>query len=253
MLSSSFLKMLILTITIPLFLYCEEDKPLFTQANEQYKLGNFEQAYDFYNQITDKKPHIYYNLGNCAYKMNRLGYALFHWRQAEKDWGIWGRGELLSNIKLVKSLLENKSGIKKQSKVVGVIGAISNIKHIVISFVRSIPLVVLQMLFLLLWFILFFYMGICKNHKTIIIPIVLSLAVFCGSMLAIKYGLGLCRHSIVVVEKTEMYSGPGNNYQILGFLFEGQEGIMTKQSDKFYKIKFGGRIGWVDEKSLETI
>src|SRR3989304_7631540 len=73
---------------------------LFIKANEFYKQGNFAGAYELYQQIPNKSAQVQYNLGNCAYKRGKLGYALWHWRKAEKRWGVFGREELLNNIRL---------------------------------------------------------------------------------------------------------------------------------------------------------
>ena len=226
----------------------------FLQANELYKSESFEKAYDLYKQIPKKSPQVHYNLGNCAFKMNKLGYAIMHWRRAEKDWGLSNRSELLGNIALAKQKLRKNSTSKLQDKKEGIIGTIRKIKKVAFSFVRSIPILTLQFIFLILWLMLFAYIRyFYKTQNKLIIYLLFLLAAGSGSILAIKFGLKLQKHGIIVADKTEMFSGPGTNYQSLGFLFEGQEGTLCKKSNCFYKIRLNGHIGWVNCKDIGKI
>lgn len=80
----------------------DDCQSLFLQANEQYKKGNVEQARTLYQKIVNKSPQVYYNIGNCEYRLNHPGYAMLYWRRAERDWGIWDRDDLVKNIELLK-------------------------------------------------------------------------------------------------------------------------------------------------------
>ena len=128
----------------------KNDKNLFLDAARQYKEGNFQSALQLYQKIEDKTPQINYNLGNCAYKLDKLGYALLYWRRAEKSWGIFGRSELLDNIFLLKKTLN-----KEKIKPVKYFGWFVRFKNSFVSLVRCVPLFLIQFSFLILWLFLF--------------------------------------------------------------------------------------------------
>ncbi len=222
---------------------------MFLQANELYKSGKFEQAYDLYQKIPNKSVSIHYNLGNCAYKLGRLGYSLVHWKRAEKDWGFFNREELYDNIQLVTKKLD-----KSKQDVSGPSAAIKAFKRKVVSFIRVTPILFLQFLFLLFWIFLFLYIKyLYKNRQKTIIWLMFFVVAFFGSLLVIKHSMSLRRYGIVVSEKAQLLSGPGQTYHVLSFLYEGNEGLIKKQSDGFYKIKIHEQIGWVDRKAFEEV
>ncbi len=60
---------------------------LFLKGNEAYRSGHYQEAVKLYRQILDaglESPEVYYNLGNCYYKLNRLGLAILYYRKAKR-------------------------------------------------------------------------------------------------------------------------------------------------------------------------
>ena len=125
---------------------------LFLKANLLYKSGKFEKSKDLYEKIPNKGSRVYYNLGNCFYRLDKYGYALLNWRRAEKQWGIYNKSELLENIYLLKSKL---FGQKEQTTK---IKFFLNIKNQIVSFIKSAPLLLIQIIFFVLWLFLFLYL-----------------------------------------------------------------------------------------------
>ena len=67
------------------FAYRFED--VIKKGNELYKNGQFEKAIAEYKSILDQgyeSAGIYYNLGNCYYKLGKLGYAILYYEKALK-------------------------------------------------------------------------------------------------------------------------------------------------------------------------
>jgi tetratricopeptide (TPR) repeat protein len=60
---------------------------LYIAAGEAYSEGNYELALDHYKHIVDQgyeAPDLYYNMGNAAFRSNRLGYAVLYYNKALK-------------------------------------------------------------------------------------------------------------------------------------------------------------------------
>lgn len=59
------------------------------EAESFYRQGNFEKALEYY-KITERDvsseniqdPYIYYNIGNCYFKLDELGYAVYYYYKA---------------------------------------------------------------------------------------------------------------------------------------------------------------------------
>lgn len=60
---------------------------LYIAANERYSAGNYEQALEIYQALVDSgytSSSLFYNMGNAAYRSNRLGYAVLYYEKALK-------------------------------------------------------------------------------------------------------------------------------------------------------------------------
>ncbi|MBX9830718.1 SH3 domain-containing protein [Candidatus Babeliales bacterium] len=228
----------------------------FLQANEQYKNKKFDAAFKLYEQIPNKSAAVLYNMGNCSYKMGNLGQALLLWRRAEKDWGMFNREELVSNINLVKAQLSKRMAEKDEESpgLVRIKAAVASLKDPLASLVRSLSLLWLQLFFLLIWVMLFIYARYFNRLRlrTVVVALYLLLA-GAGGALAVKYSMNWYTYGMVVVSKAELLSGPDQSYRVLGQLYEGQEGLIKKQTHDFYKVKVGKKIGWVRKELFEKI
>ncbi len=231
---------------------------IFQQANTLYKQQHFDKAYQAYLSIPHKSPIVYYNLGNCAYRLKKYGNALLYWRRAERDWGLFGRGELLKNIAMVKehvqAMRDNDAQEPEATMVRTFFSGFKKAKNAFLSLVRATPLATLQLLVLLLWALLFVYVRyLYKRRQRVVIILLFLLQVLCASMLALKYSFDSRQALIVVKTPAYVMSGPDKNFSVLGRLQEGQELDMVKAADQYYKIRYNNTIGWVDKQCIEKI
>ena len=244
--------LILLGLIVHIGLRATNYQEMFFKANDLYKEGKFKQAKELYEQIPNKSPKVHFNLGNCAYKLGHFGYALVHWRRAEKDWGLSNRAELLHNIAMVKK--QNKQELVGQdSPFDRVKQGMDDIKSLVISASRAMSFFLLRLLFLFMWVISFLYLRfLYKKRKQAIIVILFIANLFCGALLVIRYNFECREHGIVVTKKTELLSGPSKSYQTLETLGETKQVLIKGHSDGFYKVKVNGVIGWVNKMTIET-
>lgn len=60
---------------------------LYLKAGKAYEAGKFEQSLEFYDTILQKgfeSPDLYYNMGNAAFRSNKLGYSILYYEKALK-------------------------------------------------------------------------------------------------------------------------------------------------------------------------
>ena len=227
---------------------------IFDKANSLYKNGQYESAMKFYKKIQDKSAVVNYNLGNCSYKLNKLGFAHLYWRRAEKYWGVSDRTELLNNIKMVKDKLRAQKNGKRDKKTEIIFKNLKNLKIQIISFIRAMPLFFFQIVFLILWIFLFvFIRKLFKLRKRLLAAMLFTFIAVSGLMLVSKYNFECKRFGIVTTASAKLLSGPGDNYQVLSFVTEAKEVVIQKSSNGFYKIKINGQIGWISQTAVEVI
>jgi len=251
-----------LKMVISLF-FCLMLKPLcavsnfqenFLRANEHYKAGEFQQAYSLYQEIPFRTPGLYYNLGNCAYKLNKYGYALLWWRRAEKDWGLFNRQELKNNILLVKKKLAQKYKGDLLPPKTGLWYFYASIKNFLFSFIQSFRFLFLQLFFLLFWVLfLLYYRFLYKPEKKYIFLTLLMLVLSSGLIIGLKYCLQFYDYGVVVEREDSLLSGPDKTFQVLTKLPEGTEGTIKRESGGYYKIMVDGSIGWVHSDRFKKI
>ena len=224
-----------------------QDAERFVEAGEQYKQGHYQEAYRMYQEISKPTPRVYFNLGNCAFKLNQNGRALWHWKQAEERWGLFDREDLDNNITLIREKL-TVSMEKKAKKPLPILF------NKMQSCVHGFPLLALQFIFLILWTLLFVYAKKLLKRKRRSLVALLGVCVF------ISGGLLLYRHihatrlrGIVIESKAILYSGPSTTYQQIGFLPEGLTVNIERQRQDFYKIRTKGQFGWVAHKDLGIV
>jgi tetratricopeptide (TPR) repeat protein len=225
----------------------------FEQANALYKQNKYEEALTIYKKISNAGAVVYYNMGNCAYKLNNYGYALAYWRRAERNWDLRRGFELLDNIKLLKnkvSALKKESEEKHKNDVI--LQEVKNFKLTLDFLINSIPLILFQIVFLIAWIMSFIFIrNLFKaKRKAVIVMLFTTIAIF-GLILVIKYNFEIKQHGVVVSKNASLLSGPGQNYQVLSFVNEASEVIIEKSVDDFFKVKIDGQTGWISQSSVE--
>lgn len=239
--------------TIPPDPNSDSETALFATANQLYKDGKFKRAMKAYEKIPNKSAYVNYNLGNCAYKLKKYGHALLYWRRAERYWGFFNRGELLENISLLQKKVLQKSGfpIKKRGPIVR---GITKFKNHFISRMRSVPLIILQILFLLLWIFVFTYLRfLYKKRKKGLIVALFTLIAFFGIILVVRYSFEARTYGVVIKPQAAMISGPGKTFQTLQQLPQAIEVMVKKESGEYYKIKALKRLGWIHKNDIKII
>ena len=209
-----FIMTIFLSLFLSVYLNAEQEQinyqSIFDKANSLYKEGQYESAMEFYKKIQDKNAVVNYNLGNCAYKLNKLGLAHLYWRRAEKYWGISDRTELLNNIKMVKEKLKEQKNGEKDKKTETVFKNFKNLKIQITSFIRATPLFFFQIVFLILWIFLFvFIRKLFRLRKRLLAAMLFTFIAISGLMLVSKYNFECKQFGIVTTATQSFYPDQG--------------------------------------------
>jgi hypothetical protein len=223
------------------------------EANLLYSQEKYEEAYNKYKEIEPKTSNIYYNLGNCAYKLNKLGLALLYWKKAQKDWGLLNRKELNENILLVQQklgLVKKDQKDEKKGPLAGLLVVWQSLKNFLINSIDATPLLHLQFLFLFFFLMLLFsYKYFGRNFfYTLFFCCLVSLF-----FILAKYLINNQNKFFITSREAFVYSGPGKTFQKRATVYEGMSGVIEKEADEFSKISIDGMLGWIEKGSMEEM
>lgn len=247
-------KIFVLFLCISSVSFAQNSNELFATANALYKNGKYQKAIKIYTQIKDSNKvssELYYNLGNCYYKLNKVAPTIYNYEKAlrlnpnNKDAQnnlIFAKRLTLDRIEaLPKTVLQqfNESFLQK----------LSYNSWGVLSILFSILTAVL--------FLLFYFAYHSSKKKMFFTTSIISF-ILLVTTLAIafnQYNLSKNKiEAIIFTEKTTVKSEPTKNSDEAFTLHEGTKVNVIDAVDDWKKIRLtNGKIGWLLSKNLKEI
>lgn len=218
---------------------------VFEQGIQEYNLGNYENALTLFKSIEDSgfvNEQLYYNLGNCHYKLDQKGMAVACFLKAHR---LDPRNEdIKANLLFVRSTLRDKYQDSLQNPIW------EFVKNSSLYF-KANELTMLVFALYILLVIVLIYLVFYKEHNTAIIVIVLSLIFLMavgGSMLAVNLKLNYQTPQAVILEpEVDILSGPGVTGDVRFTAHEGLTFNILRQESGFYEGIFANKLkGWVE-------
>jgi tetratricopeptide (TPR) repeat protein len=220
------------------------DEEFFLRGNKSYAQKNYDDAFNSYELISKKGSAVYYNMGNCCFQKGDYAQALVYWSRAQVGATSQEYASIVRNKEYVMHLLDKESAVSTQQKI--------------FSFLQSllpyISLLILQILFLLCWYLCLFLMGKQQIRLKRMILSSLSIAmIFCGSLLKIHYMQKEAQGGIVVKKDGQLLVGPDKGFQTLCPLMYAHNVAVKEKRDGWYKIQYADMIGWVEADMVQII
>ena len=239
---------------ISCFVSAQNPETLFKEANDLYKVGKYEEAIALYQKIETLNlisSGLYYNLGNCYYKLNHVAETIYNYEKAllinplNEDANnnlIFAKRLTIDTIEaLPKSVIQkfDESYIKKLSYNDWAILA-----------------VIFSALGALLF--LFFYFSYTPSKKRFYF--VSSIICFLFLIISVSFSYKEYNdeqtnsYGIIFAEKTEIKNAPTLNSDAIFTLHEGTKVKVLDAVDNWKKIKLDdGKIGWIDAEDLKVL
>lgn len=222
------------------------NQELFLRANSFYKLGQYQQALDAYQSISNKTSVVWYDIGLCFYRLGKLGHALWSFKHASRR----------ATQKDFDTIVAATDHIEKQ------LGRPSDnsIKRVIYRYMQraTVGTSLLQWQLLLLFFVyaLSGILMLVSRRKVLIFmltAVLLCAVVISSSVCMFKWIEKSSNMAIVAVQRVEIFSGPYQDCHTQGTLDYAQEVVILEGYNDWCKIKSGTIIGWVAKKSIMPI
>jgi tetratricopeptide (TPR) repeat protein len=229
-------------------------KDLFTKGNEFYKNGDYLKAIDSYKSIEEQglqSDDLFFNLGNCYYKLNKVAPAIYYYEKTIKL--NPENKKAITNLTFAKRMTIDvidelpKTFLQKLSE--SIIQKFSFDTWAIIAVVAS---------FLVAIFFLLYYFSFSSAKKlmyfnsSIISLVVLIITLFFSIE---NYNQVLKnRTAIIFATKVEVKEAPSTSSDEVFELHEGTKVIVLDELDHWKKIKItDGKTGWIFADYLKEI
>ena len=226
----------------------------FEKGNVLYQKGQYEQAIQAYESVLDshqQSAELYFNLGNCYYKLNKVAPAIYNYEKAlvlaPED------ADITNNLKFAQKLTIDE--VKDVPKV-GFAKLLRDFTGIYHFNTWALISVVFGLLFL--GFFIGYYFSPSTRSKRIfffgMFVWIVSLLVSLGAAIFEKNHFLNERPAIVFAEVTEVKSEPQKASPATFTLHEGTKVFVLETLGKWKKIQLtDGTEGWIESPAIREV
>ena len=246
---------LLFCVLIPALALCGTAENLFLEANSQYEKGNYADAVRLYRMITDygiKSPVVYYNLGNGYYKLGEIGEAILSYEKALKL--DPGDRETRQNLELANLVKYDRVEQKEPSPPLRFALWMHNLFSLDAQLVIGLILLYLSS-YALASLVLRRRRGRSADLAIFALTVLMFFLVLVASSAGMKiYRIENSSYGIVLTEKIDVLSGPGETNAVLFPVHEGIKIRVRAVRDEWYQISLpNGLNGWVKKENIGII
>jgi tetratricopeptide (TPR) repeat protein len=226
---------------------------LFEDGNAAYKAGHFEQAVAAYQEILAygvADPRVLYNLGNAYFKMGRIGQAIVQYERALRL--APSDQEIRDNLELARGQIHDRPPEPELQYPI----------RVARDTLEMLPSGPLTATFLVLWFAATGFAGAVPLVRAWDRRRALAIAAFAMGLLALTAGAAVAYQirieqaavAIVLSDKVDVRSGPGEENALLFTLHEGTRVELGDRLDAWIHVNLSnGLSGWVPSSSIERV
>lgn len=229
--------------------------PDFQKGVDAYKAENYSQALQLWEacqQAGIRNADLYYNMGNAAFRLEKIGKAIWAYESALQLDPT--NDDIAANLKFAQNKTVDK--VESNEDDNPVLKALWKLHHLFSLNTQ------LWILMFLAWFAAIVYVALHWIRKTAIRNI-LYLSLFAtgiiGSILLLDTGAKIFiqeteTSGIVLNKSVDIMSGPGDNYQVLHELHEGTKVEVREIRGDWANVRIGDNVnGFVPKKAIGVV
>ena len=222
----------------------------FVTANNLYNSGQYEVSANEYETLIDKgiRNHkLYYNLGNCYFKLGRLGEAIYFYKKAQKL--APGDRDINFNLNFARSRRTDTIKIHQYPQFISLI----------MNFLNSLSINLMSIIATILYFSLVLIISIVIIYKKHLLGY--SFKIWLSSVLLvvlIVLGVNIKRvnsqEGVIVDSISEVRSGPSEEYTLVFTIHDGTELKILESQNGWLRINLpDGLEGWLPASRVRKI
>ena len=247
-------KLVFLLLLFNGFLAFAQNEVIFDQATAAYNAGEYEKAATHYLTIVEKGEHsseLYFNLGNCYYKLNQIAPSIYYYEKAlllnPND------SEVLNNLGYAKNMSLDAIEILPET---GISKIYKNATEF-LSFDQWSYVTILFVLLFVIFYIAFFYFRYATKKRIAFIAsaisIIIALISFVFAFLAYT-DFKADQPAIIFANEATVKSEPNTRSQAIFKLHEGTKVNVLEELNEWKKIKIAdGKTGWMPKEDLKML
>lgn len=220
----------------------------FYSANKLYEEGKYEEALQEYKKIIDmgyQSGPLYYNIGNCYFKLGSKGKTILYYEKAMRL--IPNDPELRFNYNYVTSLLEDKVELPQKNWLIKRFLYISGI----MTFSKWLGFTVIIWLILTSSIIIKIFFPRVSRIIIIIESLLLGVSILCTTA---QYKVYSIPAGIIIPKEVPVRYGPGEGEVEAFILHEGTKVSIKNREGDWYMIQLpDGKTGWLPKEAVEWI
>ena len=232
----------------------KDPNKLFYSANNLYEKREYEKALDEYKKILDMgiaSGPLYYNIGNCYFKMGKLGYAILFYDKARRV--MPQDVDLKSNLSYARSLVEASSSadIPRRNPFERLVKA--PFRNFSLNRIAVMALV-FYLLFIALQIIVIVNPVFAKKTRLLYAAALLFFVISLGAFAMRYYDDEILKKGIVVQRDVDSKYEPIDKANTFYKLQEGERVSVLNTRDGWRRVKrIDGKTGWVRQEAVEEI
>lgn len=231
-----------------------QNNALFTQATESYNKGEYAKAIEKYEQILKNGEHsaaVYFNLGNCHYKLNAIGPSVYYFEKALLL--NPGDSEILNNLSYAQNM--RLDAIEEMPKTE--IGELYDSLINFLSFDQWAYAAVSLIFLFVLAYLFYFFLRFASQKRIAFIVSVFSfvLGLLCILMSYLQFQeFKNDNPAVVFSQEVNVSSEPNNNSEIVFTIHEGTKVNVLDQLNEWKKIQLAdGQTGWLIAQNIRLL
>lgn len=231
-----------------------QGESLFEEATQLYNQGEYSQALERYDKILERGQHsaaLYFNIGNCHYKLGAIGPSIYYYEKALLL--SPGDPEILNNLAYAQNMRLDAIQEVPQSELAALY------QRTVSRFTYDQWAGIAVALFLLftLAYLGYYFMRRANHKRMALIGGLLALAVGVGALLMAQLQLQHYKNdnpAIVMSKQVKVSSEPNRNSPVIFTLHEGTKVKVVERLGDWEKIQIAdGQTGWLLDENIKWI
>ena len=246
--------LILLIFSFSAFFGHSQNNDLFTKATEHYNQGEFSKAIENYEQILKNGKHsseLYFNLGNCHYKLNAIGPSIYYYEKAlllsPND------SEILNNLGYAQNMRLDAIDELPKTEISQLYSSMVNL----LSFDQWAYSAVVFVVLFVLGYLTYFFLRKANQKRIAFIGSIffITLGTLCVLMAYLQYQeFKRFNPAIVFSKEVKISSEPNDNSEVIFSLHEGTKVNVLDQLNEWSKIRIAdGQTGWMKKNNIKLL